>query len=216
MRLLLLGATGPTGLHVLGRTLDEGHTVTALVRSPQKLPRPDEGSRDRLTVLVADVADRRDVARAAAGQDAVLCTIGAGRNLTSDIIGRTAAALIPAMREAEVGRLVFLSSYGVVVGDTADGASLSQRFFYRTLLRKIYADKARADRELLASGLDVTVVHPVRLTNGPFTGDYRAVEHARFTGMPGMSRADVAHFMVSQLQDPTWSRRVAVLAPPSK
>lgn len=208
MKLLLLGATGPTGLRVVDRAHGEGHRLTALVRSPQKLPRLGE----RLTVTVGDVADERELARAAAGQDAVLCTMGSGKSLTSDIVGRTVDALIPALREAGVDRLVFLSSFGV--GPTHAQASLTQRIFYRTLLRKVYRVKAEADRKLLASGLDVTLVYPVMLTDGPFTGAYRVGDRFAFRGMPKISRADVAHFMIAQLADRTWSRRIAVLAPP--
>jgi uncharacterized protein YbjT (DUF2867 family) len=36
-RLLVLGATGGTGQQIVSHALDQGHDVTALVRSPQKL-----------------------------------------------------------------------------------------------------------------------------------------------------------------------------------
>ncbi|WP_405595735.1 SDR family oxidoreductase [Streptomyces sp. NBC_01410] len=205
MRLLLLGATGPTGLQLVGQALDQRHHVTALVRSPEKLPRVD----GRLTVLLGDVADEQELATAAVGQDAVLSTMGTGWSLTSDIVSRTVDALVPAMHDAGVDRLIFLSAFGV--NETYAQASLPQRLFYRTMLRKIYPDKGKADRRLLASDLDVTLVYPVTLTNRPFTGTYRVGDHFEFRGMPKISRADVAHFMLTQLTDPTWSRRTAIL-----
>ncbi|MET7617327.1 NAD(P)-binding oxidoreductase [Streptomyces sp. NPDC005408] len=205
MNLLVLGATGPTGRRLVGRALDEGHHVTALVRSPEKLPRPG----DRLTVLVGDVIDEQEIASAAVSQDAVLSTMGSGKSLTSDIVGRTVDALIPAMHEAGVDRLIFLSAFGV--NETYSQASWQQRFLYRTMLRKIYPDKGQADRKLLASGLDVTLVYPVTLTNKPFTGTYRVGDHVDIKGLPSISRADVAHFMLTQLTDATWSRRTAIL-----
>lgn len=205
MNLLLLGATGPTGRQVVAQALDAGHHLTVLVRNPDRLPQLD----DRLTVLVGDVADEQEVANAAVGKDAVLSTMGTGKSLTSDIVSRTVDALVPAMHDAGVGRLIFLSAFGV--DRTHAQASLPQRFFYRTLLRKIYSDKQRADRKLLASDLDVTLVYPVALTNQPFTGTYRAGDLFDFTGMPRISRADVAHFMVAQVNDSTWSRRIAIL-----
>ncbi|MGW1494860.1 NAD(P)-dependent oxidoreductase [Streptomyces sp. NPDC002402] len=205
MRLLLLGATGPTGLQLVGQALDQRHHVTALVRSPEKLPRVD----GRLTVLVGDVADEQELATAAVGQDAVLSTMGTGWSLTSDIVSRTVDALVPAMHDAGVDRLIFLSAFGV--NETYAQASLPQRFFYRTMLRKIYPDKGKADRKLLSADLDVTLVCPVTLTNRPFTGTYRVGDHFEFRGMPKISRADVAHFMLTQLTDPTWSRRTAIL-----
>lgn len=205
MRLLLLGATGPTGLQLVGQALDQGHHVTALVRSPEKLPRVD----GPLTVLLGDVADEQELASAAVGQDAVLSTMGTGWSLTSGIVSRTVDALVPAMHDAGVDRLIFLSAFGV--NETYAQASLPQRLFYRTMLRKIYPDKGKADRKLLAGDLDVTLVYPVTLTNRPFTGTYRVGDHFEFRGMPTISRADVAHFMLTQLTDPTWSRRTAIL-----
>lgn len=205
MKLLLLGATGPTGLQVAAQAVDAGHHLTALVRSPEKLSRLG----NRLTVLVGDVTDEQEVASAAVGQDAVLSTMGSGKSLTSDIVGRTVDAIIPALREAGVGRLILLSAFGV--GRTYAQASLPQRLFYRTMLRKLFADKEQADRKLLASALDVTLVYPVTLTSRPFTGAYRVDERFDFKGMPRISRADVAHFMLSQLNDPTWSGRIAIL-----
>lgn len=37
MKLLLLGATGPTGQQLVSEALNEGHEVIAVVRSPEKL-----------------------------------------------------------------------------------------------------------------------------------------------------------------------------------
>ena len=37
MKLVILGATGGTGLEVIRRAIERGHDVTALVRSPEKL-----------------------------------------------------------------------------------------------------------------------------------------------------------------------------------
>jgi putative NADH-flavin reductase len=205
MKLLLLGATGPTGQQVVSQALERGHHVTALVRTPEKISQGD----DHLTVMVGDVADEQEVASAALGQDAVLSTLGSGKSLTSDIVGRAVDALIPAMHDAGVRRLIFLSAFGV--GGTERQASSVQRFFYRTMLRKLYADKEQADRKLLAGDLDVTLVYPVALTNKPLTGTYRVGDRFDFQGMPRISRADVAHFMLSQLDDPTWSRGIAIL-----
>jgi uncharacterized protein YbjT (DUF2867 family) len=38
MKLLVLGATGPTGQHIVRQALDLGHAVTAFVRDPARLP----------------------------------------------------------------------------------------------------------------------------------------------------------------------------------
>jgi putative NADH-flavin reductase len=56
------------------------------------------------------------------------------------------------------------------------------------------------ERVVMASGLNWTIVRPPRLTNGPLTGHYR-VQHDR---MPrprlSLSRADVAHFLLDEVE----------------
>ncbi len=51
-RLLILGATGSLGRHVLRLALDAGHDVTVLVRTPSKLP---PGTPGRVTVHTGDL-----------------------------------------------------------------------------------------------------------------------------------------------------------------
>ena len=37
MKLVILGATGPTGQHLVTQALEAGHEVTAIVRNPDKM-----------------------------------------------------------------------------------------------------------------------------------------------------------------------------------
>lgn len=162
MKLLILGSTGPTGTHVLSRALDHGDDVSVLVRSPEKLG----PLTDRVATTVGDARNVDDVARAMAGCDAVISTLGRGGSPRNDeLFTDAAAAVIAAAQRTGVRRLVWLSSYGV--GDTIRTATLSQRLFYRSFLRGIYANKAAAEEMLRDSDLDWTLVYPTTLTNGP-------------------------------------------------
>lgn len=67
MKVLFLGATGPTGGHVLASALEAGDTVSVLARRPEALAEVG----DRIAVLQGD-ASVDDVARAAEGRDAVI------------------------------------------------------------------------------------------------------------------------------------------------
>lgn len=42
MKIALLGATGPSGIQVVKEALERGHTVTAIVRNPDKLTEKNE------------------------------------------------------------------------------------------------------------------------------------------------------------------------------
>ena len=118
--------------------------------------------------------------------------------------------MIPALAAAGVRRLIFLSAFGV--GETFREASLIQKIVFRTFLRSLYSDKVKADAALRASALDWTLVYPVVLTNGVRTDSYRAAEHVKFSGMPAISRADVAHFMLAQTTSTEWLHRTAILS----
>ncbi len=50
------------------------------------------------------------------------------------------------------------------------------------------------------------------LTDGPRTGQYRAGERLELKGMPKISRADVADFILGELRAPAYIRKTAVLS----
>jgi putative NADH-flavin reductase len=83
----------------------------------------------------------------------------------------------------------------------------------RTLLKDLYADKQVGEDELRRLGSDIewTLVYPVTLTNGPRTGHYRAGERLTLHGLPRISRADVADFILSQMDDDRSFLRKGVL-----
>ncbi|MEV7864936.1 NAD(P)-binding oxidoreductase [Streptomyces sp. NPDC088124] len=207
MKLLILGATGPTGRHVVESALRAGDQVTALVRNPAALGELAE----RLTMVTGDATSRRDVGAAMAGQDAVVAALGRGNSVVADdLFTRSSAAVIAAAEETGLSRLVWLSSFGV--GHTLAWSSPAQKLIYRTLLRSIYANKETADESVRASGLDWTLVYPTRLTHGPARGTYRAEDRLPMKGNPTISRADVAAFMHQAARSGDWIHRTAVIS----
>lgn len=206
MKILILGATGPTGRHLVDLALRSGDWVTALVRDPAALGEVA----DRFTVVMGDATSQRDVAVAALGQDAVISALGQGRSLNPRaLFDRASAAVIGAARQQGVSRLVWMSSFGV--GDTFESATVTQRTMYRTMLRRVYANKKIADDRIRASGLDWTVVYPTALTNGPAKGTYRVDDRLQMKGAPRISRADVAAFMHRAAHSSEWIGRDAVI-----
>jgi putative NADH-flavin reductase len=204
MKVLIIGATGRTGALVLASAVEAGHEVTALVRDRRKLA-PMSG----LEILEGDATVKADVKRAVAGQTAVLNAIGS-RDIRHPVERESTAALIPAAIAAGANRLIVCSAFGV--GETAKQASGFSRVFFSTVLGAVYADKKAADAMVQASALDWTLVYPTRLTDDPPVGDFQQVEHLERDGTPKISRTDVARFMVDQLVDPTWSRRIAIVS----
>ena len=208
MKLLVFGATGATGRQGVTQALAQGHEVTAFVRDPTRLEVANAG----LCTVVGDTTrDNEKIAEAVRGQDAVVSALGRGQRLKSEnLIQRSLKAIAGAMDSANVRRLVVVSAFGV--GATRDDAPLVPRIMYRLLLEDLFADKEAAEDELRRGSLDWTLVYPTILTNGPLTGTYRVGERLELHGMPKISRADVAHFILGEIGRRAYVRKIAVIS----
>lgn len=206
MKLAVFGATGPTGKLFIQQALNNGHVITAFARSWSVAPM------ERLKLVVGDATrDKAKVIQAVTGQDAVISMLGRRSTLRAEgLMERSMQLIVPAMERAGVARLVMMSAFGV--GESSRDAPLVPRMMYRTLLRDIFHDKAIAEAQVRASQLDWTIVHPVLLTDGPATGRYRAGEKLPLQGMPKISRADVARFILGEVEAPAYSRKTVVLS----
>lgn len=194
-RVLILGASGRTGGELLRQGARCDYEITALARDPARV---EAGVR----VVAGDSTDGDAIEEAVTGQDAVLCALGPTSPtalLRSTLMRETTGALIPAMERHGVRRLVMLSALGA--GASAGFAPAALRLAFATLLRRVGRDKAIAEAELAASGLDWTVVYPPALSDGAATGAYRMGADVIVKGVPKLSRADLAHAMLAQLSD---------------
>lgn len=197
MKVLVIGAGGKSGQVVVERALAAGHSVTALVHNADSYHAPAG-----VQVVAGDATDLATVEKAMAGQEAVIDAIG-GKTpyLATDLERNTAKAIIGAMRQHGVRRLIAISVLGV--GDSKEQAG----FFYEhllkpTFLRGAVPDKEAMEAEVKASGLDFVLVRPPFLTDDPATGQAHVV-----TGEDKahkITRTDLAQFMVDQLQKDTY------------
>ena len=208
MKLFILGATGGVGQQILVQALEAGHEVTAFVRNPDKMLL----RHDRLGVVAGDVTDAGAIlADAMRGQDAVISALGRGMSLKSErLIQRSVPPILAAMKTAGVRRLIFTSAIGV--GITLRDAPQFSRLMIRLLLRDIYADKIIGEAPIHRSGLDWTLVQPAQLNDGPLTRTYRSGERLHLRGMPNISRADTAHFILNHLDSGASTGKIILLA----
>lgn len=211
MKLTIVAASGGIGRQILEQAVAAGHDVTAVVRNPRKLPSTPA------RILTADLAaaDPATLQAAVAGADAVLSGLGPRSKAETGVAWQGTRAVIAAMRADDVRRIVVVSAapIGTVPSpgrprppryDPGDGFFVRHLVYplLKAALRGHYADLARMEDVLRDSGLDWTTVRPVRLTDKPLTGTYRTAygqnpHHGRV-----ISRADVAHHMLSILDRP--------------
>lgn len=202
-RVLILGATGGTGREVVRQALTLHHDVSVFVRRPEALPVGIRADR----IFTGSLPDNPDaLAAAMAGQDAVISALGRGLKLRAErLMERCIPIILGAMERQGVRRLIFTSAYGV--GETWRDVPFVGRIIARTFLRDLYADKARGEELLRRSALDWTLVYPTQLTNRPGSRRYRSGDRLALRGLPSIPRADLAHFLVTQLDDTRFIRR---------
>ena len=191
MKLVVLGATGGTGLELVRQATERGHSVTALVRSPERL----RTFRDRITIKQGDLLNRAELDRVIAGHDAVLSGFGPRVPVSktdAHLLEQFAVALTSAMAHSAVRR-VLVESVAFLFKDSIlpPAYLLGRLLFPRTV-----ADAYAMERVFAETDLEWTMVRPPELTDKPYTGKYRVREgHLPRFGFK-ISRADVADYML--------------------
>jgi len=196
MNLVVLGATGGTGRLVVEQALAAGHTVTALVRSPERLTLRSP----RLHVIVGQATDPSAVLRALDGADALISTLGGSGSLISD----STQAIIDAAPKAGVSRVVVLSSF-LVERERFDPVT---RLLTGLAMGSMIKDKSAGEKALRDSDLDWTIVYASGLTDGPASGSVVVLTEGRKWSLSQkVARADVAAWLVQAATSSQTSRR---------
>jgi len=208
MKVLVIGATGGTGMIAVRLLLAAGHEVTALARDPDAFTERHE----RLSVVKGEARDADSLERAIRGHDAVLSAFGP-RNLGKDDLQEVFMKnLVTGMQKAGVRRLANLSAWGASPESWATFPFYG-KLFVKILLRHLYADKLRGELALMESDLDFVNVRPGPLGNGKPRGPLEAtLDGSGMSALPPVSRADLAAFMIESLTDDTWLRKSPVVA----
>ena len=168
MDVAIAGGHGQIGRRLARLLAARGDRVRGLIRNPGHA---DDLRSDGAEPVVCDLesASVDEVASAVSGVDAVVFAAGAGpgsgaeRKLTMDRDG--AVKLVEAAQSAGVTRYVIVSSVGAESPPEDDDV-------FSVYLRA----KAEADRALMESDRDWTVVRPGMLTDDPGTGRVRVQE----------------------------------------
>lgn len=201
MKVLIIGASGATGQELVTQALAKKYDVTAFVRSPEKFTLRD----DKLTVKKGDVTDKASLTLAAKGQDAILVALGP-RGLSKTVLQQTFAKnIIDVMHEEDLTRIINLSAWGA--GDSRPHMRTAFKIMRYTLLLNVFNDKESAEALITNSDLDYTLVRPGQLLNEPSKGPARATLDNKEHLSIRISRADVAEFMLRQLETDKWSRK---------
>lgn len=193
MKLLLLGATGRVGSHILSHALGDGHAVTALVRSPEKL---SAAKSDQLQVLSGNVLDRTALQTAMSGADAVVSALSTDGGET---LSKGMPLIVEAMQAASVQRIVTIGTAGILQSRVSPELLRYQSSESRRALTRASEEHHQAYLALAGSDREWTIVCPTYLPDGKKTGTYRV--EANFLPENGkeISVPDTAAFAYAQL-----------------
>jgi putative NADH-flavin reductase len=188
MKLFVIGATGRTGQEIVQQALARGHTVTAFVRSPEKITLKHE----QLAVVKGDAMDENQLFNAMQNHDAVLSALGPREVFKpSSMLHDSAVATTRAMSRAGVKRLVVLSA-------AADFPGIPNRIA-SFIMRNHMRDSLAMEEVVQANGLDWTIARPPRLTEQGYWS-YRSRDGAAPKMGFTLSRKALATFMLDAIE----------------
>ena len=195
MRVVIFGASGGVGKHLVHLAVEQGHTVTTVTRTKIAAP-PGPGA--GINVVVDDVLRPGCFDDHVGGHDVVLSSLGLKRSnpanpwselvSPTDFCSRTATALVAAMKKHKVPRVIAVSAAGVA--ESAVRMNLLMKFMVATSnVGAGYRDLAIMERIYADSALEWSCPRPVRLTDGPLTSKVRIIDG--FPMKAAISRVDI-------------------------
>ena len=188
--ILVAGANGRTGKHIVAALLADGAKVKAISRNIDKLKQDVPGAQ----WIAADVKDPAILKGVAKGVDRVVFAIGSNSfkdpsNKPELVDFKGVAALAAEAKSAGVKQFVLISSTGVSKSkpDATTGIDGVMRY------------KLDGEKALIASGVPYTIIRPTGLWDKP-GGQFGIVMLAQDVSVPAMiTREDVATVAVQAL-----------------
>ena len=206
--IVIYGATGEVGQHVVTEALDRGHRVTAVSRNPAKVTMRHEN----LAVVKGDLLDRTSVSETVAGKDVVILSvrgvIGDSGSPESALQFIAAEMLVDVLFRdaANAPRLLHVGGSGSL--EVEPGVLYAAKLPKILLTKKLEVEIAGQvlALEFYRKVDDVNwtyVTPPKNFTNGPRTGVFRiggdrALEDKR--GRTRVSRADFAVALIDEVE----------------
>jgi putative NADH-flavin reductase len=168
------------------------------------MPRESRLEHPKIEKMNGDALEMAKAKRALTGVDVVIQSLGVAAGLEAILkptrfFSKATRMLVTAMEKAQVKRLLCVTGFGA--GDSCDRGGFLYSVAFHLLVGRVYDDKGVQERIVRRSKLDWVIVRPVILTNGPKTNAYRALADPRCWTCGFISRADVADFLVKQIDD---------------
>ena len=196
MNITIIGASAGIGLETVKRGLNRNHSLTTLSRSKIEIE-----EKKSLNMILGDATNKADLINSIQQADAIIVTLGTGRNMKATTLFSDFAKLIVEINREKKMDVPFIFVTGFGAGESKNYVPWMVKLFLKYLLKDVYADKTKMEEIITNSDLNWTVVRPGRLLDKELTEKYR-IENILFKGINigGINRADVADFLIKQAE----------------
>lgn len=209
MKIAIFGATGETGRQLVEQALAAGYQVVAYVRNPSKLNTKHEN----LTIVQGELADQAIIERAVSAADAVISVLGPRGGSKGKPITRGMQNIIEAMKKQGVRRLIISSTLSAKdPNDLPDFKAKALVNLVKLTMHAAYEEIVSVADTVRKSDLDWTIVRLTTLNNNPKSGKVRVGYLGKGEVGLRISRADLAEFMLKQVQNTKYLRQAPVIS----
>jgi putative NADH-flavin reductase len=195
LNLLILGGTGRVGSNIVSYPLRDGHQVTVLARTPEKLEFNHDGN---LKVIQGNVLNQNDIMAAMRGIDVVISALNTDGSTT---LTDSMPLIINAMEQAGIRRIITVGTAGILQSRTSPNLLRYQSSESKRKTTRAAEEHHRAYEMLRASTLDWTIVCPTYLPDEECIGVYRVEIDYLPEGGTKISVSDTAEFVYSQIKN---------------
>lgn len=193
MNILILGATGRVGSHIVTYAIQDGHHITALVRTPEKIQINNES----LTILQGNVLIQDDIVRAMHGIDVVISALNTDGTTT---LTESMPLIIDAMKSEGIQRIITIGTAGILQSRTTSNSLRYQSSESKRKSTRAAVEHHKVYDMLKQSTLEWTIVCPTYLPDGKRIGKYRVEPDFLPKNGVEISVPDTAEFTFSQIK----------------
>jgi putative NADH-flavin reductase len=208
MNITIIGASAGIGLETVKRGLNRNHSITTLSRSEIEIE-----EKKSLNMILGDATNKADLFNSIQQAEAIIVTLGTGRNMKATTLFSDFAKLIMEINREKKMDVPFIFVTGFGAGESKNYVPWMVKLFLKYVLKDVYADKTKMEEIITNSDLNWTVVRPGRLLDKELTEKYR-IENTLFKGINigGINRADVADFLIKQAEKQTELKKYIALS----
>jgi uncharacterized protein len=205
MNILILGATGRVGSEIMKYALLDQHSVTVLVRTPEKIQIKNEN----LTIIHGNVLNKEDLLRAMNGNDVVVSALNTDGSTT---LSDSMPLIIEAMEREGIKRIITVGTEGILHSRTIPNALRYQTGESKQKSTRAAKEHHKVYDLLKQSTLDWTIVCPTYLPDGERLGNYRFEANFLPEGGAKISVQDTAEFTFKQVKTSDYIKSLVGIA----